>query len=99
MNEEYIDPSAAEFDDAPNFSGRRTDGEIIALFFERDETALSAVNSKYGRYISAVAMNVLGDIQDAEECVNDTYHATWNSLPPEKPNCFFAYLARQGNIL
>ena len=34
MNEEYIDPSAAEFDDAPNFSWRRTDGEIIALFFE-----------------------------------------------------------------
>ena len=39
-------------------------------------------------------MNILHDRQDAEECVNDTYHATWNTLPPERPNYFFAYLAK-----
>ncbi len=26
--------------------------------------------------------------------MNDTYHATWNTLPPERPNYFFAYLAK-----
>lgn len=94
LNEEYIDPLAAEFDDAPNFSGRRTDGEIIALFFERDETALSAVNSKYGRYISAVAMNVLGDFQDAEECVNDALFQAWENIPPASPENLAGYLAK-----
>lgn len=93
MNEEYIN-SAAEFDDAPSFSGQRTDSEIIALFFDRDETAISAVNTKYGKYISAVAMNVLGNFQDAEECVNDTLLQAWKNIPPASPKNLGGYLAK-----
>ena len=93
MNEKYIDPTS-EFEDAPSFSEHRTDSEIIALFFERSETALSAVNSKYGRYISAAAMNVLGNFQDAEECVNDALLQVWNNIPPASPDNLVGYLAK-----
>lgn len=95
MNEEYIVPAeAAEFDDAPSFSEHRTDSEIIALFFDRNENAISAVNLKYGKYISAVAMNVLGNFQDAEECVNDALLQAWNNIPPASPKNLAGYLAK-----
>ena len=32
--------------------------------------------------------------EDAQECVNDTYLRTWNSIPPTRPQFFFAYLAK-----
>ena len=32
--------------------------------------------------------------QDAEESVNDTYMKAWDSIPPQKPIRFFAYLAK-----
>ena len=38
--------------------------------------------------------NLLGNDQDAEECVNDTYLRLWNSIPPTKPNNFLAYIAK-----
>lgn len=48
------------------------DKQIIELFFERNEAALSAVSLKYGRYCGIIVKNVLGSASDAEECVNDT---------------------------
>ena len=48
------------------------DSKIIQLFWERDEAAVSAVSEKYGRYCAAVARNIIGNEQFAEECVNDT---------------------------
>lgn len=48
------------------------DKQIIELFFERNEAALSAVSQKYGRYCGIIVKNVLGSASDAEECVNDT---------------------------
>ena len=40
---------------------------------------------KYNVYCLSIAMNILGNIEDAEECVNDAYLNTWNSIPPNKP--------------
>ena len=31
---------------------------------------------------------------DAEECVNDTYLAAWNTIPPQKPDPLRAYIFR-----
>ncbi len=31
---------------------------------------------------------------DAEECVNDTYLAAWNTIPPEKPDPLKTYIFR-----
>ncbi len=39
-------------------------------------------------------MNILGNKQDAEECVNDTYLSTWNSVPPHRPNNLRAFLGK-----
>ncbi len=70
------------------------DNEIIELFWQRSQRAIAETDQKYGGRLQTLSMNILNDRQDAEECVNDTYHATWNTLPPERPNYFFAYLAK-----
>lgn len=68
------------------------DKEIIELFFDRSESALSETAAKYGTYIRAIAQNILNNHQDAEECVNDTLMRAWNSIPPNKPDFLGAYL-------
>ena len=63
-----------------------TDTEIINLFFERSEQAITELDKKHGNAVARVARNILGNAQDTEECVNDTYLGTWNAIPPNKPN-------------
>ena len=70
------------------------DNLIIDLFFERNEQAIAETQIKYGSYCKTVAMNVLHDENDSDECVNDTYLAAWNSIPPNRPERLGAYLAR-----
>ena len=70
------------------------DHEIIALFFARQEKAISATADKYGNYCHAIAYNILFNRSDAEECVNDTYLGAWNSIPPQRPNNLAAYLGK-----
>ena len=71
-----------------------TDLRIIELFFARDESAIRESNTKYGSYCHSAAKRVLGDDLDAEECVNDTWLAAWNRIPPEKPSDLCAFLSR-----
>ena len=68
------------------------DLKIIELFFARDEQALGESQRKYGRYIEAVAENILGSKEDAEEVSNDTWLRAWNSIPPENPKSLKVYL-------
>lgn len=70
------------------------DAEIIGLFWERSENALSAFSQKYGGLIYRTAENILGSIQDALECQNDTYLGLWRAIPPEKPESLAAYSVR-----
>ena len=58
------------------------DTGIIELFWERSERAIAELSEKYGAFCFAVAMNVLSDAEDAEECVNDTWLRAWNAIPP-----------------
>lgn len=62
------------------------DTDIIALFDARDEQAISELHNKYGRDCRAVAMRILNDESDADECVNDAYLKVWNSIPPAIPD-------------
>ena len=41
-----------------------------------------------------VAYDILHNEQDAEECINDAYLAVWNTIPPQNPNPFSAYVFR-----
>ena len=70
------------------------DSIIISLFFERSEQAVEELNRKYGPAVRKTAANILSDRLDVEECVNDTYLRTWNSIPPQKPNPLVSYVCR-----
>lgn len=70
------------------------DEEIIALYWQRDETAIRETEQKYGRYLSKIAYNILADSEDSKECVNDTYLKAWNSIPPHRPDALAAYLGK-----
>ena len=67
---------------------------MIEMLFARDEQALAALADKYGRLLRRVAMNILGNAEDAAECENDTYLGAWNAIPPERPNPLSAFLCR-----
>lgn len=70
-----------------------TDGEIIELYLRRDERAIAATQEQFGKYCEKIARNILGDDEDARECVNDVYLKAWESIPPERPDILAAYLA------
>ena len=70
------------------------DEDIIRLYFDRDETAITETSAKYGKYCYSIANNILHNHEDSEECVSDTYQKTWESIPPQKPNIFSAFLGR-----
>ena len=69
------------------------DEEIIALLFNRDERGLIELNKKYGGRLGLLAERIL-PAPDAAECVNDTYLAVWESIPPRAPEFLFAYTAK-----
>lgn len=70
------------------------DRSIIDLYNARDEQAIAETARKYGRYCTAVSMNILNSYPDAEECVNDTYLHTWNAIPPQNPPCLRNFLGK-----
>jgi RNA polymerase sigma-70 factor (ECF subfamily) len=70
------------------------DKKIIELYFARNESAIAETDRKYGGYCHRIALNLLHIREDAEECVNDTYLATWNRVPPENPRSLSAFLGR-----
>jgi len=70
------------------------DPGIIALFFRRDERAVAETEEKYGRLCHSIAYRVLQSREDAEECVNDTWAALWNAIPPARPQNLAAFACR-----
>ena len=74
--------------------GNMTDKEIVDLYWERSEDALTETKGKYGPYLSKISFNILADPGDCEECENDTYLAAWNSMPENRPTRLGAYLGR-----
>ena len=70
------------------------DEKIVELYWARDERAIKETDVKYGKYLFTIAYNILHDRLDCEECVNDTYLGTWNSIPPARPTVFHVFLSR-----
>lgn len=70
------------------------DKEIIELYFARDPNGILETERKYGALCQKVSYNILGNREDAEECVSDTYMAAWNSIPPQRPGLLKAYLMK-----
>ena len=70
------------------------DKQIVNLFFERSEDALTQTKSKYGRYIRKIVYNILNNREDTEECENTTYLRAWESIPPHRPENLATYLGK-----
>lgn len=70
------------------------DAEIIALYWRRDERAISETDAAHGGYCRALAARLLASRADADECVNDTWLRAWNAMPPEWPEFLRAFLAK-----
>ena len=68
------------------------DSGIIALFNERSQKAITELSEKYGKTALLISLNILKNEEDAQECINDSYLALWNRIPPEKPDSLKAYL-------
>ena len=71
-----------------------TDERIIELYFSRDEAAIGATSDKYGRMLTSVSYGILSSIPDSEECVNETYLRTWNTVPPTRPRSLSSFLTK-----
>lgn len=72
------------------------DKKIVSLLWQRAEQAITLLAKKFGAGLHRLAMNILGNRQDAEEAVSDTYLAVWNAVPPQKPDPLSAYVYRVG---
>lgn len=70
------------------------DERIIDLFFARSELAISELDMKYGKVFYKTSYNILNDNLDVEECINDSYLGTWNTIPPTKPDSLLAYVCQ-----
>lgn len=70
------------------------DGKIIDMFFARNEDAIRHTDAVYGRRLYHLADRIVENGQDAEESVSDTYLKAWNTIPPKRPEHFFAYIAK-----
>ena len=73
---------------------QQTDLRIIALFFARNEQAISETDRHYGGFCMRISLGILENRMDAEECLSDTYIQAWNTIPPTRPHSLRAFLAR-----
>lgn len=70
------------------------DAMIVSLYWDRNEQAIKETESKFGSYCHAIANRILTDKEDADESVNDTWLAAWESIPPHRPSVLATYLGK-----
>ncbi len=70
------------------------DIKIITLYNDRNETAITETNEKYGKLVKKVSYEILRNDEDTEECTNTTYLSTWNAIPPAMPKSLCAFICK-----
>lgn len=70
------------------------DSKIVELYWARSESAILETQRKYANYCFRIASNILPIREDAQECVNDTYLAAWNAIPPSRPSVLSTFLGK-----
>lgn len=70
------------------------DKKITEMFFNREETAISELLEKYGRLFKNLSLNIVGNEEDAEECVNDACVELWGAIPPAKPEVLLSFACK-----
>ena len=69
-----------------------TEGAIIGMLLNRDETALQEIQTAYGKLCYKLANDILNNREDSEECVNDMLLKVWKTIPPNHPDSLLAYV-------
>ncbi len=75
------------------------DTKIVDLIYSRNEDGICEAISKYSKLLTSVAGGILKTDEDCEECVNDTYMKVWNSIPPNRPQHFKAFICKIARTL
>ncbi|MCR4589127.1 MAG: RNA polymerase sigma factor [Lachnospiraceae bacterium] len=71
------------------------DSQIVELYLQRNESAISETSRKYGTKLQRIANNILFNKETSEECENDAYLQTWNLIPPHEPRTYlFAFIGK-----
>ena len=70
------------------------DEKIIEMFFGRSEQGIRELDIKYGKICHNLSCHIVGNRQDAEDCVNDAYLGVWNAIPPAKPDPLLTYVCK-----
>ena len=70
------------------------DYKIVDLYWQRSEDAIKQTDTKYGKMLTSISLSFVEVREDAEECLNDTYLAAWQSMPSERPVYLGAFLSR-----
>lgn len=68
------------------------DKQIIDLLFARSEQGIKLLREQYAALCMGIALRNLGNLQDAEECVNDVMLRVWETIPPNRPDSLTAYV-------
>lgn len=69
------------------------DEQILELFWQRSERAIHEAKCRFGAMCQGIAWNLLRNEEDVEECLSDTWHTLWQTIPPERPERLGAYTA------
>lgn len=70
------------------------DSAIIALYWQRNESAIAVTAEKYGGYCGHIAQGILPSREDVEECLSDTWLGAWNAMPPHRPGRLALFLGK-----
>lgn len=70
------------------------DLQIVRLYWERSQDAISETASKYEAYLERISYQILYCKEDSQECVNDTYEEAWDSMPPHQPTILATFLGK-----
>lgn len=76
-----------------------SDHELVSLFHTNDERVLVEIYNRYWEKMLAVAFNRLGNLEEAEECVQDVLYKLWKlrytfNLRSEKLSTYLARAIR-----
>ena len=70
------------------------DGQIVALYWDRNEQAIKETDYKYRKYLFSIAFRMLRSTSISDECLNDTYLGAWNAMPPHRPSILSTFLGK-----
>ena len=70
------------------------DEKIVELLYDHNEDGLKETKNKYDSLLNSLSFGILRNMEDSNECVNDTYLKIWDTIPPYKPNFFKSFICK-----